>query len=173
MRAAGESANGVAHDAPWLPTSEELRDRLRDLVAASGLSQAEIARRLGEEREWVNNRLRGKVQLAAEDLPRFAAILGVGPAIFFEERPLIVSHVDEEVSTAGVPEPATGASEPGLTPIEHLTRELAAWSEADRERILALVDQLTQLLAIELAEQLATGARTRLVELLGARLRAE
>lgn len=61
------------------------RDRLAQLIAASGMSQAEVARRVGEHPTWVNNRLRGVADIKADDVPRLAAALGVPAAAFFEE----------------------------------------------------------------------------------------
>ena len=60
------------------------REKLAELVAASGMSQAEIARRVGEHTTWVNNRLRGTADVKADDVPRLARALGVQPAAFFE-----------------------------------------------------------------------------------------
>ena len=51
--------------------------RLSQMVSDSGIPQAEIARRIGEHRNWVNNRVNGAVDLRADELPRFAAALGV------------------------------------------------------------------------------------------------
>ena len=47
--------------------------RLSQMVSDSGIPQAEIARRIGEHRNWVNNRVNGAVDLRADELPRCAA----------------------------------------------------------------------------------------------------
>ncbi|MBI2317694.1 MAG: helix-turn-helix transcriptional regulator [Chloroflexi bacterium] len=48
------------------------------------MSASELARRLGEHRNWVIDRLTGRVQIKADEVPRFAKVLGVAPSAFFE-----------------------------------------------------------------------------------------
>jgi len=48
------------------------------------MTQAEIARRIGEDHTWVNSRVRGFTEIKGDDLPRFAMALGVPPRAFFE-----------------------------------------------------------------------------------------
>jgi transcriptional regulator with XRE-family HTH domain len=48
------------------------------------MTQAEIARRIGEDHTWVNSRVRGFTEIKGDDLPRFAIALGVPPRAFFE-----------------------------------------------------------------------------------------
>src|SRR4051794_1172605 len=48
------------------------------------MTQAEIARRIGEDHTWVNSRVRGFTEIKADDLPRFAIALGIPPRSFFE-----------------------------------------------------------------------------------------
>lgn len=57
---------------------------LRDLIEERGWSASELARRLGEHRNWVIDRVTGRVQIKADELPRFAAVLGVPPSTFFQ-----------------------------------------------------------------------------------------
>lgn len=61
------------------------RQRLAEILGVVGMSQAELARRLGEHPNWVNNRVRGIVDLKADDIPRIAHVLGVRPTDFFED----------------------------------------------------------------------------------------
>ncbi|HZT07919.1 MAG TPA: helix-turn-helix transcriptional regulator [Chloroflexota bacterium] len=51
------------------------------------MTQAEIARRIGEDHTWVNSRVRGFTEIKADDVPRFATALGVQPRAFFETGP--------------------------------------------------------------------------------------
>ena len=60
------------------------RERLAELIAASGMTQAEVARRVGEPTTWVNNRLRAVADIKADDVPRLARALGVPTSAFFE-----------------------------------------------------------------------------------------
>src|SRR5581483_1240357 len=59
-------------------------EKLVSLIRESGMTQAEIARRIGEDHTWVNSRVRGFTEIKADDLPRFAMALGVAPRAFFE-----------------------------------------------------------------------------------------
>ena len=62
-----------------------LRVRLGRTIKQSRLSQAEVGRRIGEDRDWVNNRVLGKVQIQAEDMAKFAKALGVSVAVLYGE----------------------------------------------------------------------------------------
>ncbi|MSQ23485.1 MAG: XRE family transcriptional regulator [Chloroflexi bacterium] len=65
-----------------------VRERLKELVERSGLKQAEIARRIGVDRNWVNQRITGAVKvIPADDLPLLALAIGCHPCDFFEDRP--------------------------------------------------------------------------------------
>jgi len=80
------------------------RERLAELIAKSGLSQTEVARRMGESKNWVNNRLTGYVEIKADEIPRFAAALGVSPCAFFEEvqpQPATVRLDSESIERIG------------------------------------------------------------------------
>lgn len=59
-------------------------EQFKELLRESGLTQAELARRLGEDYAWVNNRLRGYSALKADDILPIAQALGVSPCAFFE-----------------------------------------------------------------------------------------
>lgn len=94
------------------------------------MSQAELARRVGEHVTWINNRLRGVADLKADDIPRIARALGVQPADFFEDPiPPLWSRAGE---AAGCPDPAeiarvlredlTGADLELLEGLIHLAR---------------------------------------------------
>jgi transcriptional regulator with XRE-family HTH domain len=61
-----------------------VREQLVALIRESGMTQAEIARRIGEDHTWVNSRVRGFTEIKGDDLPRFAMALGVPARAFFE-----------------------------------------------------------------------------------------
>ena len=66
-------------------TGTELAGRLRQLIGRSGLKQADLGRRLGENPQWLSARVLGKHELTGVDIVRMAAALGVSPYAFFEE----------------------------------------------------------------------------------------
>jgi|SRR5581483_1323637 len=63
----------------------ETRDRLRAFIRSSGMSQAALARKLGEDPMWVSNRLRGHSQILADEVPMLAAALGVKACAFVDQ----------------------------------------------------------------------------------------
>lgn len=63
----------------------KVRERLEALIRERGISQVRLARLMGEGENWVNNRIRGVTPIKADEIPRFAAALGVSPCAFFEE----------------------------------------------------------------------------------------
>ncbi len=63
------------------------REALRRLLALTDISQAELARKLGENENWVNHRVTGYTTIKADDLSRLAAALGVEPEDFFRDVP--------------------------------------------------------------------------------------
>jgi transcriptional regulator with XRE-family HTH domain len=71
-----------------------VRERIRALIKEKGTTQAAVARRLDEPEYWVSDRLTGRVNLLAEELPRFAQALNVHPCTFFDEAPLGHTGVD-------------------------------------------------------------------------------
>ncbi len=64
---------------------ERLRDRLWVKIAESEVSQREVARRMGEHPDYVNQVLRGNLELKVEHVLGILAALKVQPAAFFEE----------------------------------------------------------------------------------------
>lgn len=67
------------------PANSPISKRLASVVKRSGLKQAEIARRMGEEHDWVSNRVRGRTALAADDLTKFGEALRVDPCLFLHD----------------------------------------------------------------------------------------
>jgi len=61
-----------------------IREQLSQLVRESGMTKAEIARRVGEDPTWVNSRVRGSTEVKGDDIPRLASALGVSARAFFE-----------------------------------------------------------------------------------------
>ena len=57
--------------------SGEIGKRLKALAAERKLRQSELATRLGMDYEHVNRVLNGRRAVYAEELPRFAEVLGV------------------------------------------------------------------------------------------------
>ena len=51
--------------------------RLRELLAARGISEVELARRMGFTQSYVSRRMRGEVAWDVDDLNRIAGHLGV------------------------------------------------------------------------------------------------
>ncbi len=64
-----------------------LRDRLQQLLDQKGWNQSDLARAIGEHRNWVNKRLTGQTDIKGEDIPRIAKAMGISPSAFFEEGP--------------------------------------------------------------------------------------
>lgn len=72
-----------------------VRDRLEALMAEKRVSQSELARRLGREPGWINQRLpegdgdgkrtKKRLNIAADDIPLFAKALGVNCFDFFQD----------------------------------------------------------------------------------------
>lgn len=67
----------MSHMAPATPV---VGPRIAALVDESGLSQSEVARRLGMNRSAFHDRLRGRTRWSADELPALAAALGKHPA---------------------------------------------------------------------------------------------
>ena len=88
------------------------RDRLHTLLRRSGLSQAELARRLGVNPMWGHNRLTGHSAILADEITRLAAALEVDPRelLATPDAPLSASTPPEQ----GIAEPApsVGAAPP-------------------------------------------------------------
>lgn len=64
---------------------ERLRDRLWVKIAESEISQREVARRMGEHPDYVNQVLRGNLELKVEHVLGILAALHLQPAAFFAE----------------------------------------------------------------------------------------
>lgn len=64
---------------------ERLREKLWLKIAESGLSQREVSRRLGEHYDYVNQVLRGNVELKVEHVLRILAALGLEPDEVFAD----------------------------------------------------------------------------------------
>lgn len=62
-----------------------IRERLGQLLEREGVNRSELARRLGEHRNWVNNRMSGLVEIKADELTRIAEALSIDPSEFFSE----------------------------------------------------------------------------------------
>ncbi len=62
-----------------------IREQLSQLVRESGMTKAEIARRVGEDPTWLNSRVRGSTEVKGDDIPRLASALGVSARAFFEQ----------------------------------------------------------------------------------------
>ena len=54
-----------------------VRERILQILEDRGMKQAWVARKMNEDFDWVNTRLRGVVQIKADELPYFAQALGV------------------------------------------------------------------------------------------------
>lgn len=54
-----------------------VRERILQILEDRGMKQAAVARKMNEDFDWVNTRLRGVVQIKADELPHFAQALGV------------------------------------------------------------------------------------------------
>ena len=52
-------------------------EQLVRILNRSGMAQAELARRLGVRRSWVNRRVKGSSAIMADEVPRLAQALGV------------------------------------------------------------------------------------------------
>lgn len=108
------------------------KDRLVELLAVQNLSQAEVARRIGEERDWVHKRTRGKLRIDADDIPRLARALGVSCSAFFEG-----SSCPEEAKKG----PPLGTGEDDLLLEEYMKAAVSDLPEEERylvDAVLAL-----------------------------------
>lgn len=52
--------------------------RIRELIDRAGMSQSAVARRMEVSPAWLNNRLRGRTVVQADEVPHIARALGVG-----------------------------------------------------------------------------------------------
>ncbi|MGE5619069.1 MAG: helix-turn-helix domain-containing protein [Sphingomonadaceae bacterium] len=75
-----------------------IRERLSQLMEAKKWNQSDLARELGEHRNWVNKRITGQTEIKADEIPRLAAALGVSPCAFFEEELAAVEPAVEQAA---------------------------------------------------------------------------
>jgi transcriptional regulator with XRE-family HTH domain len=68
-------------------THMEIHERVAELIERSGIPQAEIARRMGQSRTWLNHRLTGEVDIKARELFPLAEALRVDPCALLESGP--------------------------------------------------------------------------------------
>jgi transcriptional regulator with XRE-family HTH domain len=64
----------------------EIHERIRARIDAAGYKHVAFARRMGVSKDWLSDRMTGRVKILAEELPEFAEALNVHPCAFFEER---------------------------------------------------------------------------------------
>jgi len=112
------------------------RERLRELIHHSGLSQAAIARRLHVHPMWVSNRLTGHSAILADDLVRLAEALEVDPCELLPTHSPLRSPVRPE---PGQGPPRSVRPEPGDAPRPNAMQEAEAVERMveDYERELA------------------------------------
>lgn len=114
------------------------RERLIQLIRETGISQAELARRVGEHPTWVNNRLRGVAIIKADDVPRLARGLGIHPADFFPEPTWQVRPLAEGVRSrpAPFPEDLAAVWEDMTDAERELVEQMIRSTQRYRERLL-------------------------------------
>jgi transcriptional regulator with XRE-family HTH domain len=115
----------------------QVRERVRKLIEDRGMKQTAVARRMGEQQSWLNNRLTGYTEIKADEIERIADALRVSPCALVDDREMmraIESSAQRRNAGPGV-DPAEG---------ERIALELQwAWGElpeAEREFILGLVE---------------------------------
>lgn len=118
------------------------RERLVKLLRERGLSQAELARRVGEQRDWVNRRVTGRTEIAADDVPRLAEAMNVPVMEFFKE-----GGEEEEPLGSGVARRFVDAMEPYSATLAELERRSGPLTEHEIRfavALLALVREFRQ-----------------------------
>ena len=129
-------------------------EQLKRIRESQGLTQEEIGERLGFAGATIGRYENGHRQMRADELPRFAAALGVSPCAFFEERaPTAAARVyqavmgvlrDEGIIPAPTPPPYDSLTDDDLRRIfeslpedqQELLREIARRRRELRERII-------------------------------------
>jgi transcriptional regulator with XRE-family HTH domain len=106
---------------------------LRQLRETKGLSQAELGRMLGLSGPTISRYERGEMQIDADDLPRFAELLGAHPAQFFD------TPAPTRLPTAV---PLSTAGEAFLDGIDDALENLAPHDRETVERILGLMSHV-------------------------------
>ena len=75
-------------------TPRPVGDRIADLVRASGVKQAALARRLHLHPVSLSDRLRGRTRWTADELLPLARVLGVHPAELLGDLCTVYRHTD-------------------------------------------------------------------------------
>jgi transcriptional regulator with XRE-family HTH domain len=65
--------------------TQRLIELLRAKIRDSGLSQREVARRLGSQADYVSQLLRGNLDLKLRQVYEILSVVGIPPAAFFAE----------------------------------------------------------------------------------------
>lgn len=144
------------------------RTRLKQLIARSGLTQAEIARRLDEHSMWVSNRCRGHSEILADDIPRLADAMNISPIEFFEDRGMVKPEMEwlarraATVATTGMQQAAeTAARKAADAAVESVLEKIG---EAIERAVGIAVGQMKQEFLAELAEWDVEAAVERMPE---------
>lgn len=95
------------------------------------MTQTALARKIDEHVDWVNTRIRGTVQIKADELPLLAKALNISPCSLLEDEPI------------AIPEPFRDAfSSPAIVPFPvhqaggSLGQEWGAYIEERASRLL-------------------------------------
>jgi len=104
---------------------------LRRFREGRGLSQAELGRRLGVSGPTISRYETGEMQIDADQLPRFAAELGITPAQFFDVPQMLPAAPN--LTTAG---------EAFLSGIQEALERLPEHDRETVERILGLMSHV-------------------------------
>ncbi|MEA2640975.1 MAG: hypothetical protein QOF51_2369 [Chloroflexota bacterium] len=133
----------------------DARERLRQLVQASPLSQAEIARRCAKGPMWLSDRVRGHSAILADDVPLLAHAMGIDPCE-------LLDGVGDPPATPEPPSPANRealTSGPVVSALEQMlavyARELAraqAGEPMEEAVERALVTYLRELYRLETSD---------------------
>lgn len=110
-----------------------VRDRIWQIMKSRGMTQQAVVDRMDEKYAWVNTRMNGVVQIKADELPKFAAALGVSTAVLLGE---IESMSDQDRDRAD-------------TFAHTFSKDWADWPEGDREFFSRLADRVAGLITDE------------------------
>lgn len=135
-------------------TSVMVRDRLVVLLRERGMSQAELARRIGEDKQFVNNRVTGVVAIKADELPRFARALGKSCTAFFDAADCPDLQEVPDIRQATMEDISRKESRPGAKPgktmsaadeiMRGLIRRQQRWSPEMRAALAELFAALSE-----------------------------
>jgi len=126
----GVNSASVRSPQGGFPTAS-VGEQLRRYRETQGLSQAELGRRLGVSGPTISRYETGEMQIDADELPRFAAELGVSPAQFFDVPEMLPA----------VPN-MTSAGEAFLSGMQEALDRLPAHDRETVERILGLMSHV-------------------------------